>query len=356
MARVEFQHVAKRYGETAVIHDVSLRVEDGEFLVLVGPSGCGKSTLLRMIAGLEEITAGDLFIGDRRANDLPPADRDVAMVFQSYALYPHMTVRENMAFALKLRKLPQGEIDRRVGEAARLLALDGFLDRLPKAMSGGQRQRVAMGRAIVRQPQVFLFDEPLSNLDLALRTQTRAEIKKLHRRLGTTMVYVTHDQVEAMTLADRIAVLNGGVLQQLGRPQELYEQPANRFVGAFIGSPGMSFLRGTWDGSVFRGDGFEIWPPPEEAPRAGPGVLDLGLRPHDLGLGAPGRGPIIGLVDLVEPSGWEALVHVDVAGQHVIARAETQTLHGIAPSTPVTLRPAPGRLRWFQTTAEGAAC
>jgi multiple sugar transport system ATP-binding protein len=356
MAKVEFRGVRKAWGEHVVLHDIQLTVLEGEFLVLVGPSGCGKSTLLRTIAGLEEITGGDLFIGDRRANDLPPADRDVAMVFQSYALYPHMTVRENMAFALRLRKVPQAEIVERVDAAARLLALDGLLDRLPKAMSGGQRQRVAMGRAIVRQPQVFLFDEPLSNLDLALRTQTRAEIKKLHRRLGTTMVYVTHDQIEAMTLADRIAVLRAGRLQQVGRPQELYERPANRFVGSFIGSPGMSFLRGKWDGSSFRGEGVEYWPADGHGPATEAADLDLGLRPHDLALGAPGRAPIQGVVDLVEPSGWEAHVHVRVGDVALIVRVETAAVSELQVGQPVGLRPEPGRARWFRADEAGLAC
>src|SRR5688572_29709557 len=240
MAEVILKDVSKRYGDVSVIEVLNLKVEDREFLVLVGPSGCGKSTALRMIAGLEEITAGSILIGGRVVNDLPPKDRDVAMVFQSYALYPHMSVYENMAFGLSLRKVEPAEMKRRVEEAARILEIGHLLQRRPKDLSGGQRQRVAIGRAIVRQPKVFLFDEPLSNLDAALRVQMRAELQALHRRLGATMVYVTHDQVEAMMLATQIAVLEGGRLRQVGAPLELYHRPADRFVAGFIGSPGMN--------------------------------------------------------------------------------------------------------------------
>ena len=295
MARILFDGVHKSYGATPVLHRVDLEVADGEFLVLVGPSGCGKSTLLRCIAGLESVSGGRLLIGDRVVNDVAPRDRDVAMVFQSYALYPHMTVRENMAFALELRRLPRAEITRRVDEAAALLGLGPLLDRLPRALSGGQRQRVAMGRAIVRTPQVFLFDEPLSNLDAALRSQIRVEIKKLHQRFGTTMVYVTHDQVEALTLADRIAVLNGGHVQQVGSPAALFDEPANRFVAGFIGSPAMSFLT-----------------------RLEPGVV-AGVRPHAVRLGA---GPHRGVVEVVETMGFESFVHIDLGGEPLVARVE----------------------------------
>ncbi|MDQ3937503.1 MAG: sn-glycerol-3-phosphate ABC transporter ATP-binding protein UgpC, partial [Chloroflexota bacterium] len=241
MATVTFDHVWKRYGEVVAVSDFNLEIQDEEFLVLVGPSGCGKTTALRMIAGLEEISEGTLRIGDRVVNDLAPKDRDVAMVFQSYALYPHMSVRDNLAFGLKLRKVPKQEIDRRVQEAARIIELTNLLDRKPKQLSGGQRQRVALGRAIVREPAVFLMDEPLSNLDAKLRVQTRAEIARLHQRLGTTTVYVTHDQVEAMTMGDRIAVMRDGLLQQVGSPQDLYDNPSNVFVAGFIGSPAMNF-------------------------------------------------------------------------------------------------------------------
>jgi multiple sugar transport system ATP-binding protein len=240
MATVTFDHVWKRFGDFAAVQDVSLEIGDGEFMVLVGPSGCGKTTALRMIAGLEEITEGTLKIGDRVVNDVAPKDRDIAMVFQSYALYPHMSIYDNMAFGLKLRKVPKAQIEQRVNEAARILGLEN-LKKKPRELSGGQRQRVALGRAIVREPSVFLMDEPLSNLDAKLRVQTRAEIARLHQRLGTTTVYVTHDQVEAMTMGTRIAVMSRGLLQQVGPPQELYDNPKNLFVAGFIGSPAMNF-------------------------------------------------------------------------------------------------------------------
>ena len=245
MANVSFQHVYKRFGDVSVIKDFTLDVADREFMVFVGPSGCGKSTNLRMLAGLEDVSEGQILIGDRVVNDVPPKDRDIAMVFQSYALYPHMSVYDNMAFGLKLRKMPKAEIDRRVKEAAEILGLTNLLDRKPKALSGGQRQRVAVGRAIVREPAVFLMDEPLSNLDAKLRVTARAEISKLHQRLGTTFIYVTHDQVEAMTMGDRIAVLADGILQQVDSPRNLYNNPVNVFVAGFIGSPSMNFFNGT---------------------------------------------------------------------------------------------------------------
>jgi multiple sugar transport system ATP-binding protein len=250
MARVKYENMTKAWGDVVGVNNLTIEIPDKEFLVLVGPSGCGKSTALRCLAGLEEITGGNIYIGDRIVNDVPPKDRDIAMVFQSYALYPHMSVYDNMAFGLKLRKTPKDEIDRRVQEAAKILGITQLLDRKPKAMSGGQRQRVALGRAIVRDPAVFLFDEPLSNLDAKLRVQTRAEISKLHQRLGTTFIYVTHDQVEALTMADRIAVLRDGVLQQVDTPTNLYEQPDNVFVAGFIGSPAMNFFSGSVTGTV----------------------------------------------------------------------------------------------------------
>ena len=295
MASLSFRGVYKSYGEVAVLQRVDLEVADGEFLVLVGPSGCGKSTLLRCIAGLEQLSGGDLCIGDRVVNDVAPRDRDVAMVFQSYALYPHMTVRENMGFALRLRNAPAAEITAAVDGAADLLGLRPLLDRHPREMSGGQRQRVAIGRAIVRRPSVFLFDEPLSNLDAALRAQLRVELKRLHQRLATTMVYVTHDQVEAMTLAQRIAVLNGGALQQVGTPRELYEEPANRFVAGFIGSPAMSFLE-----------------------RLEPGIV-VGVRPHHVRLG---EGELEAEVEVVETMGFESFVHLRLRGEPLVARVE----------------------------------
>ncbi len=299
MAAIQFRDIRKSYGDVGVLHGIDLDVADGEFLVLVGPSGCGKSTLLRCIAGLESITAGTLSIGDRVVNEVAPRDRDVAMVFQSYALYPHMTVRRNMAFGLELRKTPPAEIERAVAEAARMLELGPLLDRLPKELSGGQRQRVAMGRAIVRRPAVFLFDEPLSNLDAALRAQLRVELKSLHHTLRTTMVYVTHDQVEAMTLADRIAILEGGHLQQVGTPAELYDDPANRFVAGFMGSPAMAFL-----------EGLE------------PGVV-VGVRPHEVTLVPPGTaGALAGTVEVIETLGFESFVHVQLGGDRLVARVE----------------------------------
>jgi multiple sugar transport system ATP-binding protein len=250
MARVKFENMVKAWGDVIGVNNLNLDIPDKEFLVLVGPSGCGKSTALRCLAGLEEITGGTIYIGDRVVNDVPPKDRDIAMVFQSYALYPHMSVYDNMAFGLKLRKTPKDEIDRRVSEAAKILGITQLLDRKPKAMSGGQRQRVALGRAIVRDPAVFLFDEPLSNLDAKLRVQTRAEISKLHQRLGTTFIYVTHDQVEALTMADRIAVMRDGVLQQVDSPTNLYDSPGNVFVAGFIGSPSMNFFSGSITGTT----------------------------------------------------------------------------------------------------------
>ena len=240
MAQVIFEHVTKQFGDVVAVNDFHMEIPDKEFLVLVGPSGCGKSTALRLLAGLEEITGGNVYIGDRLVNDVAPKDRDIAMVFQSYALYPHMSLYDNMAFGLSLRKTPKAEIQRRVREAAQILGIEDLLQRKPGQLSGGQRQRVALGRAIVREPAVFLFDEPLSNLDAKLRVQTRAEISKLHQRLGTTFIYVTHDQVEAMTMASRIAVMRDGVVQQMGSPQELYSKPDNIFVGGFIGSPAMN--------------------------------------------------------------------------------------------------------------------
>src|SRR5690349_2843680 len=266
MATVTFDHVYKRYGDVTAVSDLNLEIGDGEFMVLVGPSGCGKTTSLRMIAGLEEISDGELRIGDRVVNDVAPKDRDIAMVFQSYALYPHMSVRDNLAFGLKLRKVPKADIEKRISEAAGILELSPLLDRKPKQLSGGQRQRVALGRAIVREPKVFLMDEPLSNLDAKLRVQTRAEIARLHQRLRTTFVYVTHDQVEAMTMGSRIAVMNFGILQQVGTPQQLYDSPANRFVAGFIGSPAMNFLEmkvdGSGDGAALSFDGLRLPVPP----------------------------------------------------------------------------------------------
>ncbi len=303
MAGLTLENLYKSYGETEVLHGVTGAIEDGELVVIVGPSGCGKSTLLRMIAGLETITSGEVCIGERRVNDLEPADRDIAMVFQNYALYPHMSVRQNMAYGLKIRRIPKPEITRRVQEAADILEIGAYLDRKPSQLSGGQRQRVAMGRAIVREPEVFLFDEPLSNLDAKLRVQMRLEIRKLQQRLGVTSVYVTHDQVEAMTLGDRLMVLNAGTVEQFGTPIELYERPATLFVAGFIGSPAMNFLpaEGLASGALLLENGVEI-------PGArGIGPVTLGLRPEHLV--ADAEGPIRLQVMVIEQLGANTLLH-----------------------------------------------
>ena len=321
MATVTIKQVKKAYGSTQVIHGVDIAIDDGEFCVLVGPSGCGKSTLLRMIAGLEEISGGTISIGQRIVNDVPPKERDIAMVFQNYALYPHMKVRENMAFALTLAKTPKDEIDRRVGDAAQILGLQPYLDRYPRQLSGGQRQRVAMGRAIVRKPQVFLFDEPLSNLDAKLRVAMRTEIKALHQRLKTTAVYVTHDQIEAMTMADRIVVMRDGRVEQIGAPLDLYDRPDNVFVAGFIGSPGMNMLKGVVrSGHVELDDGVRI-----ELDRGiGPvgKVVDgrrviFGIRPEHILVG-DGGSSVSGTVEVLEPTGADTQILCKVGGAELI--------------------------------------
>jgi multiple sugar transport system ATP-binding protein len=322
MASVELHNIHKAYGALTVIHDISLSIEDGEFIALVGPSGCGKSTLLRMIAGLEEITDGDVSIGGQVVNSMTPRERNIAMVFQSYALYPHMTVAENMGFNLKLSGETKQTIEQRVNEAARMLDLTKLLDRKPAQLSGGQRQRVAMGRAIVRNPAVFLFDEPLSNLDAKLRVQMRSEIKALHQKVQTTSIYVTHDQIEAMTLADRIVVLNQGKIEQQGTPIELYRKPANLFVAGFIGSPAMNFLDGTVEGvdgapAVRLKDSTPIRIAGERRVKAGQSVK-VGLRPEHLSL-ASGGSPLSGQTLLVEPTGAQTHVLFDLAGEQVTA-------------------------------------
>jgi ABC-type sugar transport system ATPase subunit len=313
VADVALRGVSKSYGSVDVIHDVSLDVGQGEFVVFVGPSGCGKSTLLRMIAGLEEVTRGDVLIGNERVNDTAARDRGVAMVFQNYALYPHMSVRDNMAFGLRNIGTPKGEIDQRIARAADILQLESYLDRKPRAMSGGQRQRVAIGRAIVREPQVFLFDEPLSNLDAALRVQMRTEIARIHHRLGATMIYVTHDQTEAMTMADRIVVLRAGVIEQVGAPLDLYERPANVFVAGFLGSPKMNFLKGRVTASQGTEVEIEVAGGVRLPARVRPGSasvgddVTLGLRPELLTV-AP-DGPISGHVEVVEQLGSTQLAY-----------------------------------------------
>ncbi|AVA25533.1 ABC transporter ATP-binding protein [Rhizobium sp. LEGMi198b] len=313
MASIDIQNVKKAYGHVQVLHDIDLRIKDGEFVVLVGPSGCGKSTLLRMIAGLEDISGGEIRIADNRVNELHPKDRDIAMVFQSYALYPHMNVAGNMSYSLKLRKIAKDKISRAVAGAASKLGLDPLLERRPKALSGGQRQRVAMGRAIVRQPKAFLFDEPLSNLDARLREQMRAEIKKLHGDLKATSIYVTHDQIEAMTLADRIVAMHGGVVQQVGSPLELYDRPANLFVAGFIGSPGMNFLDATYEtGGVRLKDGTVV--PLSAAPNLPDGAkVTLGIRPEHVILSSDDSG-ISADVELIEPTGFGIILHLSLHG------------------------------------------
>src|SRR4051812_33002736 len=315
MANVTLKNVDKVYpGGGHVVHRVSLEISDGEFLVLVGPSGCGKSTTLRMIAGLEEVSGGEIYIGDRLVNQLAPADRDIAMVFQNYALYPHMSVYQNMAFGLKMRKTPKVEIQRRVREAAALLSIESLLDRRPRELSGGQRQRVALGRAIVREPKVFLFDEPLSNLDAKLRVQMRAEIARLHQRLKTTVVYVTHDQAEAMTLGNRIVLMERGVIQQVDTPMSIYQRPANQFVASFIGSPAMNFFSGEIEGGVFRLDGVSHADGTSDIQLGGgfaDGRATLGIRPEHFIAGDEPLGssqPFATVsVDVVEHMGHETI-------------------------------------------------
>jgi multiple sugar transport system ATP-binding protein len=338
MASVTLEHVTKRFGEVTAVRDLNIDVKDKEFLVLVGPSGCGKSTTLRMIAGLEEITEGNIFIGDRLVNDVAPKDRDIAMVFQSYALYPHMSVYDNLAFGLKLRRTPKKEIERRVHDAAELLGLSDMLARKPKQLSGGQRQRVALGRAIVREPKVFLMDEPLSNLDAKLRVSMRAELIRLHQRLQTTVIYVTHDQVEAMTMGTRIAVLRDGMLQQIDAPQVLYDHPVNMFVAGFIGSPSMNFvdarLEGTPDEMWVNAGSFRVPVPAAIAPKLTP-VLGkecfFGIRPEDMY--EPKYAPpevehsarIQARVDVTEPLGAEIYLYLLAGEKQLIARVDPRT-------------------------------
>jgi len=353
MAAVEIRGVRKRFGKAEVLHGVDVGIADGEFVVLVGPSGCGKSTLLRMIAGLEEISAGEIAIGGRVVNRTPPKERDIAMVFQNYALYPHMTVRDNMSFSLRLAKASAAQIEERVGKAARILGLGDLLDRYPRQLSGGQRQRVAMGRAIVRDPQVFLFDEPLSNLDAKLRVQMRTEIKELHQRLATTSVYVTHDQIEAMTMADRIVVMHDGRVEQIGAPLELYDRPANLFVAGFIGSPAMNFLRGVHRAQgpgafVELADGSRLAAPPGRA-REGQEVV-CGVRPEHLALAPEGAG-LAAEVAVVEPTGADTQVVARVAGGQFLAVFRER--HEFRPGQAIRLAPDPQKTHFFDA-ASGA--
>jgi multiple sugar transport system ATP-binding protein len=337
MASVTYDHVTKQFGDVVAVNDLDIQVADKEFLVLVGPSGCGKSTALRCLAGLEEISEGQILIGDRVVNDVAPKDRDIAMVFQSYALYPHMSVYDNMAFGLRLRKTPKGEIDQRVKDAACDLGIEMLLDRKPKQLSGGQRQRVAVGRAIVRHPQVFLMDEPLSNLDAKLRVEARAMISRLHHRLETTFIYVTHDQVEAMTMGMRIAVLKDGLLQQLDTPQNLYDKPDNMFVAGFIGSPAMNFfdaaLVGTQEEMYVDGGTFKVKLPSEKAQSLGDRLgkeVAFGVRPediHDRQYAPPGitAAPLTAQVDVTELMGNEIFVYLLTGQKTFIARVDPRT-------------------------------
>ena len=347
MGAISIRNVVKRYGTgpkaNPVIHGVSAEIADGEFVVIVGPSGCGKSTLLRMVAGLEEISGGEIAISGKVVNDTEPSERDIAMVFQNYALYPHMSVFDNMAYGLKIARVPLAEIKTRVDKAAKILELAPYLERKPRELSGGQRQRVAMGRAIVRQPQVFLFDEPLSNLDAKLRAQTRLEIQKLHAELGVTSLFVTHDQVEAMTLAQRMIVMNAGRMEQIGTPEEVYHRPATTFVAGFIGSPPMNLIKGTADGSRFTVDGQPL-PLPGAAPRSG--ELILGLRPEHASLRPMGNLGWQLKVEMLEMLGAERLVYCSAGSVLFTVRVE-------AALTPpkvgdiVTLQASPEQLHWF---------
>jgi multiple sugar transport system ATP-binding protein len=345
MASVAIRDVRKAFGATSVIHGVDISIGDGEFVVLVGPSGCGKSTLLRMIAGLENITAGEIRIGERVVNQVPPKERDVAMVFQNYALYPHMTVADNMAFSMKLRGAPKSEIDERVNRAAAILGLSQLLQRFPRQLSGGQRQRVAMGRAIVRDPQVFLFDEPLSNLDAKLRVQMRTEIKELHQRLKTTTIYVTHDQIEAMTMADKIVVMHDGLVEQIGAPLELYDHPDNLFVAGFIGSPAMNMLPGH-----IRANGKAVFEGPAgvkftlgSAPSGSDGrPAVFGVRPEHFALADDGAEAE---VQVVEPTGSELQVVAKLGGSDVIAVFRER--HQFKPGDKIRLKPDPRLVHLF---------
>ena len=362
MAQVLIRNLNKMYDDVHAVKDVNLEIRDKEFLVLVGPSGCGKTTTLRMIAGLESITSGEVVIGNTVVNQLPPMDRDIAMVFQNYALYPHMSVYDNMAFGLKMRKFQRAEIAKRVQEAAEILGIQNYLARKPRQLSGGQRQRVALGRAIVRHPQVFLFDEPLSNLDAKLRVQMRVELKKIHNRLATTAVYVTHDQVEAMTLGDRVVVMKDGMVQQAGEPLELYNEPLNRFVAGFIGSPAMNFatVRMTGADDVMRAysASFGIDVPAVLTPRLLPYAdrdVTLGVRPEDLRL-ANGSDPaglcIDAVVEVVEKLGSEILLDVQIGAQTMVAAVEPTVRAQRGDKIRLALRP--DRLHFFDATSEAA--
>jgi multiple sugar transport system ATP-binding protein len=344
MASVRFQNVTKRYGKVEAVRDLNLEIPDGQFMTLVGPSGCGKSTTLNMLAGLDEVTDGEIYIDDEPVSGLPPGERDVAMVFQSYALYPHMSVRDNLAFALKVRHEPREEIARKVERAATMLSIADLLDRKPRQLSGGQRQRVALGRALVREPRLFLLDEPLSNLDAKLRVQMRAELKLLFDRLATTVVYVTHDQAEAMTMSDRVAIFDKGVVQQVGTPLELYERPVNTFVAGFLGSPPMNFLDSEIVDGELRGSGFAFPLPPwgGELTRGTP--VMLGIRPEDITLG-DGSGPTEATITLVEPMGSSTILYTTLGERLVAIETAKDTRLGVG--SRVSLLVEPDRLHLF---------
>lgn len=347
MAEVTVRDVRKSYGTTEVLHGIDVDIDDGQFVVLVGPSGCGKSTLLRMIAGLESITGGTIAIGDRVVNNLPPAKRDIAMVFQNYALYPHKTVASNMGFALKMQGMDKAEINERVDRASEILGLQPYLKRFPRELSGGQRQRVAMGRAIVRNPQVFLFDEPLSNLDAKLRVQMRSEIRELHLRLKTTTVYVTHDQIEAMTMADKIVVMRDGHVEQMGAPLDLYDTPANTFVASFIGSPSMNLIEGKIDGGNFVGGGLSLALGEKSSGHDGKNVT-LGMRPEHFELG---EGGFESTVAVLEPTGSETHIVSRVGGQDIVSVFRER--HDVKVGETIHLRPQIDLVHLFDT-ASGA--
>ncbi|MDP3487186.1 MAG: sn-glycerol-3-phosphate ABC transporter ATP-binding protein UgpC [Bacillota bacterium] len=361
MADVKLVNVFKKFGDVTAVNDVSLEIKDHEFIVLVGPSGCGKSTTLRMVAGLEDITQGEIYIGERFVNEVAPKDRDIAMVFQNYALYPHMNVFENMAFGLKLRKMAKSDIAQKVKEAAAILGLEQLLHRKPKELSGGQKQRVALGRAMVREPAVFLMDEPLSNLDAKLRVQMRLEIIKLHQRVNTTTIYVTHDQVEAMTMGDRMVVMNNGLVQQVGTPDGIYNHPANIFVAGFIGSPAMNFLRGTYnvkDGKAFVTDergNYNIPLPNEvEHPVTAEQVI-LGIRPNDIILLEEGQDSpqaLNAVVDVVEAMGSEIYCYMKVGSQNITARFSPEHKLAIGQHVRIALRPH--KMHLFDNESEQA--
>src|SRR5437773_6085788 len=360
MAQVMLKDLIRKFDEVHAVKDVNLLIRDKEFIVLVGPSGCGKSTTLRMVAGLEDITSGEIYLGDQLVNNLPPKDRDMAMVFQNYALYPHMTVYVNMAFGLKMRKFPKADIEKRVSEAATLLGIPDLLKRKPRQLSGGQRQRVAVGRAIVRHPQVFLFDEPLSNLDAKLRVQMRVELKRLHERLETTAIYVTHDQVEAMTLGSRVVVMRDGWVQQVGEPMEIYSRPQNRFVAGFIGSPAMNFIPTSLTdggGSLFaEASGIKIKVPPQKAQSLMPykgQTVTLGVRPEDLRVGMSSDSSDLSfdaVVEVVEPLGAEILLDTKAANQQIVARVEPTVK--TKPHEKIRLSFVPDRIHFFDAKTE----